>query len=204
MRIIAGTHRGRRLHTPPDEKTTRPITDRVKESLFNRLLARGALDGENCVDVFAGTGSLGLEAMSRGMEHCTFVERNRSVGQLIEQNLEMLHYQAGQDAHVLNTDAIAGGWIHLLPRRPVSLAFLDPPYPLVQDEKGLTAVMTLIERLAQAEGVCTEDCVVHLRTPKDIEPPEVDGWDGPESHVYGTQRLNFYFFAEHALLGATL
>jgi len=192
MRIITGKYKGRQLETPEDESITRPITDRVKESLFNKLFSMGALDGGNVIDAFAGTGTLGLEALSRGMAHCTFIERHRKIGELLSGNIESLGLTLGSDAHVLHSDALTAGWMNLLPKRPVSLIFLDPPYPLAQDPTTLAALMRLIETLMATDGVCTPDCILHLRTPKAIEPPPAKGWGGPVREVYGTQALNFY------------
>jgi len=101
MRIIAGKYKGRLLGTPEDESITRPITDRVKESLFNKLFSMGALDGGNVIDAFAGTGTIGLEAVSRGMAHCTFIERHRQIGQLLTDNITSLGLTPGRDAHVI-------------------------------------------------------------------------------------------------------
>ena len=77
MRIIGGIHRSRHLHPPRDIHTTRPITDRVKVALFDRLWDAGLLEGGSVLDIFSGTGSLGLEALSRGMDHCIFIERDK-------------------------------------------------------------------------------------------------------------------------------
>ncbi|MHC4996742.1 MAG: RsmD family RNA methyltransferase, partial [Planctomycetota bacterium] len=77
MRIIAGDHRGRRLLGPEGKNTTRPITDRVKVSLFDRLAAAGRIEGAVVLDLFSGTGSMGLECLSRGARHVTFVDRDR-------------------------------------------------------------------------------------------------------------------------------
>ena len=90
MRIIAGTHRGRTLLAPADAETTRPITDRVKENLFNRLHSLGVLGYGRVLDVFCGTGSMGLEALSRGADHCTFVDRDRDAIDRLQQNLDTL------------------------------------------------------------------------------------------------------------------
>ena len=98
MRIIGGTHRSRRLHPPPDAETTRPITDRVKVSLFDRLWDAGLLDEGNALDIFSGTGSLGLEALSRGLSHCTFIERDKHALRLLKKNIDELG-QIGR-AHV--------------------------------------------------------------------------------------------------------
>ncbi|MEO0586315.1 MAG: RsmD family RNA methyltransferase, partial [Planctomycetota bacterium] len=93
MRIIAGEHRGRRLVGPTDDRTTRPITDRVKEALFARLTAMGLFgdfEAGAVADVFCGTGSLGLEALSRGARRCVFVDRDRSALDGLRENLEVL------------------------------------------------------------------------------------------------------------------
>jgi len=101
MRIIAGTHRRRPILGPPDEKVTRPITARVKEALFSRLVQARALpfvedDPEDqpgpiyALDIFSGTGSLGLEALSRGADHCTFVDRDRKARQLLAERGEAI------------------------------------------------------------------------------------------------------------------
>src|ERR1051326_7140833 len=88
MRIIAGEFRSRRLHTPPDDSITRPIPDRVKESLFG--LMRGHCEGANVFDGFAGTGAIGLEAISRGAARCVFVEKDRDAAAMLRQNIDSL------------------------------------------------------------------------------------------------------------------
>ncbi|MBC8378148.1 MAG: RsmD family RNA methyltransferase, partial [Planctomycetes bacterium] len=87
MRIIAGSKRGMKL-LPPKGKDTRPITDRVKESLFSILWSKGKL--EDCVvaDLFCGTGSMGLEALSRGAKFCTFIDGSRGVIEILNRNIE--------------------------------------------------------------------------------------------------------------------
>ena len=87
MRIIAGTHRGRRI-LPPATDSTRPITDRVKQSLFDLLAPR--IEGAQVLDLFAGTGSMGLESLSRGAAHATFFESDRSAVKLLRQNIDAL------------------------------------------------------------------------------------------------------------------
>lgn len=186
MRIIAGTFRSRRLLAPPDDRTTRPITDRVKQSLFDRLVAMEAMGG-HVLDVFAGTGSLGLEALSRGADHVTFVERDRNARGLLERNIEALG-AAGQ-ASVLRHDALSAGWVHLLPRTPLRLVFLDPPFPTTRDPRGMSQVLDLARNLAP---VAEPEGVLVLRTEAQVTPAAVEGWQGPTSHVYGSMALHFY------------
>ncbi len=90
MRIIAGQWRGRPLAAPAGE-TTRPTSDRAREGLFSMLASRlGSFEGLRVADLFAGTGALGLEALSRGAAHCTFVERERAAVAAIERNIAKL------------------------------------------------------------------------------------------------------------------
>lgn len=187
MRVIGGTHRSRPILSPHDDQTTRPITDRVKTSLFDRLTAMGALGGGNVADVFAGTGSLGIEAISRGADHCLFVERDRAARALLEENLRNLGMM--DRATVLGVNALTGAWLSLLPRKPLALIFLDPPYPLTREEREMGQIIALLERLA---GVSEPGAIVSLRTPERVIPPAAAQWIGPESHVYGTMALHFF------------
>lgn len=126
MRIVGGRHRGLRLAElgRGDARAhLRPTADRVRESLFNVLAGHGLPGaGTRVLDLFAGTGALGLEALSRGAAHATFVERGRAGLGLIRENLERAG--RGQDARVLACDATR------LPGAdaPCGLVFLDPPY----------------------------------------------------------------------------
>ena len=118
MRIIGGSARGRRLKTPRS-RDVRPTSDRVRQSLFDLLGQR--LDDHVVLDLFAGTGALGLEALSRGAAHCTFVERRRDVARLVRENVRLLGFEAR--ARVLVADALgplSGG--------PWDLVLADPPY----------------------------------------------------------------------------
>lgn len=126
MRIIAGQFRGRTLASVGKGDTAahlRPTTDRVRESLFNVLVHQHDFDGARVLDLFAGTGALGLEALSRGAEHVTFVDDGRVAGQLIRQNIEMIG--CGDRTELMRRDVRRLG-----PRSgdPCDLVFLDPPY----------------------------------------------------------------------------
>ena len=123
MRIVAGAFKGRRLSSPKDNRI-RPTSDRLRESLFNRLAHRGDFDiaGARVADLFAGTGALGLEALSRGAAEAVFVEQSRAASRLIRDNIAALGL--GGRAQVLAVDA------RKLPAAATSfdLIFLDPPY----------------------------------------------------------------------------
>ena len=120
MRVIAGQAKGKSLFGPVRECATRPITDRAKESLFNIL--NGLIKDARFLDLFAGTGSVGIEALSRGAEHATFVENSKLALKVIKRNLT--HTQLGSCAKIIFADVIkflAG------PAVPFDIIFLAPP-----------------------------------------------------------------------------
>ena len=137
MRIIAGTWRGRRL-TPlgkgDDQAHLRPTPDRVRESLFSMLSARNVLEDARVLDLFAGTGALGLEALSRGASYALHVENGRIGKKLIAQNHKLL--DANAELHVC--DAAALRKCHL---QPFDLVFLDPPYGKGLGMRALSAAL---------------------------------------------------------------
>ena len=119
MRIIAGRWRGRPI-VAPQGQDTRPTADRVREALFSMLASRlGSFEGLQVADLFAGSGALGLEALSRGAAHCVFVENDRRAVEAIRSNLAAL----GASGEVLARSAE-----HAALPAPADLAFLDPPY----------------------------------------------------------------------------
>ena len=120
MRIIAGEWRGRPL-AAPEGRATRPTSDRAREGLFSMLASRiGSFEGLHVADLFAGTGALGLEALSRGAAHCTFVEKDRAALDTLKRNIAKLG--AGD-----RTEVRAQAVEHIsLP--PTDLIFMDPPY----------------------------------------------------------------------------
>ena len=185
MRIIAGTHRGRTLLGPEDDQTTRPITDRVKENLFNRLHSLGVLGYGRVADLFCGTGSMGLEALSRGAEHCLFVEMDRDAVQRLEENLDAL--QVEQDAaEVMLGSALLPAWTHRVAEASLTLALIDPPYAMTADLAAFQTLLTTILPKLEAGGVAM------LRTPAEVQAAEVAGYDGPARIVYGNMALHFY------------
>ena len=124
MRVVAGTARGRTLVAPPGART-RPTTDRVREAVFNALWSRGAVEDAQVVDLFAGSGALGIEALSRGAAHVTFVDRDRSARYAVRRNLEVCGFV---DRATL-VEVPVEPWLATL-RADVGfdLAFCDPPY----------------------------------------------------------------------------
>jgi 16S rRNA (guanine966-N2)-methyltransferase len=121
MRIIGGTHRGRRIVAPKGDQT-RPTGDRVREALFNLV---GPVDGASVLDLYAGSGALGLEALSRGARRCVFAETDGAACRAIEQNLASLGLT---DALVLRRDAVSVLRGERTAGRRHDLVLLDPPY----------------------------------------------------------------------------
>ena len=145
MRVIAGNLGGRKLAAPPG-KTTRPITDRVKETLFNIVGARfgtpGLLPGLHVLDLFAGSGALGIEAISRGACSCLFVEHDRGCLRVLRENVTSLGLES-----VARISAVSAWTLRIPPARDAGygLAFADPPY---RDARDLLRVADLLERVA--------------------------------------------------------
>src|SRR5262245_30436658 len=135
MRIIAGEFRSRKLLTPRDDAVTRPIPDRVKESLFGLL--RGHCEGARVFDGFAGTGALGLEAISRGAGRGVFAEKDRGAGDRLGGNLGAR--EGGAGCGLIVGAARGGGALPRAPR-PLPFVFRDPPYPLVREPVGWARV----------------------------------------------------------------
>jgi 16S rRNA (guanine966-N2)-methyltransferase len=166
MRIVAGELRGRRL-AAPDARTTRPTTDRVREAVFNALASLDAVVDARVADLYAGSGALGLEALSRGARHCTFVERDRAAARVIDANIAALG--VGARSRVLIGDGVA-----LAPRIDADLVFADPPYGFDDWPRLLQGV--------RADLVVAEAAVV-------VEAP--DGWAQGRVKRYGRTWVTF-------------
>ena len=164
MRIIGGDFGGRRLASVGKGDAgahLRPTSDRVRESLFN-MLAGGfgdPCDGAQVLDLFAGTGALGLEALSRGAEHVTFVENGRTSLKLLRQNIGIC--RAEGETRVIQRDARKLGDC---PGAPANLVFLDPPYGKQMGEAALNAAL--------AGGWIADEALIVWEESAEITPPE--------------------------------
>ncbi|MFN8730115.1 MAG: 16S rRNA (guanine(966)-N(2))-methyltransferase RsmD [Planctomyces sp.] len=156
MRIIAGEFRRRQLVCAPG-LVTRPMPDRVKESIFSMLGLR--IEDANVVDLFAGSGAMGLEALSRGARSCLFVERDRIAAQYLKQNIDTLKCEARST--IAQGDALGLSIVARCPR-PTDLIFMDPPYPLATDPAGWDRIRAQVSALGQT---LADDGFVILRTP---------------------------------------
>lgn len=145
VRIIAGSHRGRRLRVPKGT-AVRPTSDRVREAVFSVL---GDVGGLRVLDLFAGSGALGLEALSRGAAHCTFVEKDGIVANALCANVAALEFAA--TAEVIVVDHLTAVRLLASRGRRFDLLFLDPPYTMLQ-EVG-EAVAPALPHLLESEGL---------------------------------------------------
>jgi 16S rRNA (guanine966-N2)-methyltransferase len=156
VRVIAGANRGRRLVVPAGDRV-RPTKDIVREALFSALDARGAIHDANVLDLYAGTGALAIEALSRGAARATLVERDRDALGAIKANLRMLGYD--DRARVVALDAAR--FVDAPPPAdaPFDVAFVDPPYTAADDD-----VSALLGRLLGA-GWLADDAIVSVERP---------------------------------------
>lgn len=133
MRVVAGELRGRRIVTPPGA-TTRPTTDKVREAIFNSLASMGMVEGAIVVDLYAGSGAMGIEALSRGAARCTFVERDRDALLALRENIAGLGI--ADRSCVVTSDVLA--WVP--GARDIDLAIVDPPYEFTAWDRLLTTL----------------------------------------------------------------
>lgn len=158
MRIIGGQYKRTILTGPPDAKTTRPLPDRVRESMFNMLQGH-LVEGPTVMDVFAGTGSFGLEAISRGATRAVFVERDRKIREILRANIAKLDATAASE--IIEGDALGQLAFARCPS-PVTIVMMDPPYPLARDPQSWQRVLAQAGKLVQK---LTDDGYLLLRTP---------------------------------------
>lgn len=190
LKIIAGDYRSRRLHAPPDDASSRPYTNRAREGVFNLL--RGWFEGARVLDLFAGVGTIGLEALSRGAEAAVMVELDRSMHRLMEQNIEDLG--CGDRATAVCADAM-GTTALLRAPRPVDVVFVDPPYRMMHEEGARQRIFATMER---CRAVMADKSFLVLRSPLDPDTAAlaVDGFAGPEGHRYGLGMWVLLYAAE--------
>lgn len=181
LRIIGGEWRGRKLRFP-DAPNLRPTPDRVRETIFNWLMP--VIHGARCLDLFAGSGALGLEALSRGAAFTTFVDSHKKVTQALQAHLDLL--DANDRAEVIHNDSIK-----FLKKSPnieaqaYDLLFLDPPYHLDLMEKAIP--------LLEEYGWLTGNAMLYLEIEKRQSLPELpDNWEKLKEKTAG--EVNYFLF----------
>ena len=174
MRVIAGQWRGRKLQAPPGD-ATRPTADRVRETLFSMLASRlGSFEGLAVADLFAGSGALGLEALSRGAAGCIFVEQDPAAIRALRQNVANLHAQPQCDVRTGSVLALGPA------KQPLDLVLLDPPY-------GSGAGAVALDKLARL-GWFGEGSWISLETGAN-EEPMVRGLEAVAERRVGKARI---------------
>ena len=180
LRIISGEHRGRLLKTVPG-RNTRPTSDKVKESLFNILQPR--LYDSTVLDLFSGTGNLGLESLSRGCKKAVFVEKNPAALAVLRENCRSLNYM--DCAEIIPYDVIKA--LHILSenKREFDIVFMDPPY-----EHDLE--VPAIEALDKGNLVKDDGIIVVEHLLNDEMPGCIGCFSRYQIRKYGNTALSFY------------
>ena len=182
MRIVGGVHKGRTIKAP-DGRDTRPTSDRARESIFN-VLAHAewspGIEGRRVIDLFAGSGALGFEALSRGAAFCLFVETDEGARGAIRDNVEAL--QAFGNTRVHRRSATDLGLKPAGMAGPFDLVFLDPPY-----RKGLGTIA--LEKLI--EGQWLSDNAIAVFECAEDESPETPGYEVLDDRTWGAARVLF-------------
>ncbi|MBI4613574.1 MAG: 16S rRNA (guanine(966)-N(2))-methyltransferase RsmD [Planctomycetes bacterium] len=184
MKIQGGRRRGFKLQTPPDQ-SVRPMLARAREAVMDLLAT--TLPGAAVLDLFAGTGSLGLEALSRGATHAVFVERDPLALRLLAENVERLRF--GAQARILASDASA-------PRFPADVSwafgivFVDPPYADMRTSEGRRRIAVTLADLARTGRLAPGARVVlHLPGPSPIEEAVPEGFGLLDQRIYGSTQI---------------
>ncbi|MBI5595264.1 MAG: 16S rRNA (guanine(966)-N(2))-methyltransferase RsmD [Elusimicrobia bacterium] len=188
MRIIAGTARGRKIFTTPTDIMVRPISARIRQQLFD--IVRPRITAAYFLDLFAGTGAVGLEALSRGAQKVAFVEKDMRCIKVIEKNLA--HLDFAKQASVLRGDATnALTWVlHKTGVESFDLIFLGPPYRLADNTPLFLARSTLLH-IAQGGLLSTDGWIMAQHHQKE-EPGAVPGLEMFRREKHGDSRVSFY------------
>lgn len=173
VRIVAGVAGGRRLAVPP--RGTRPTSDRVREAVFSAVQARRDLEGARVLDLYAGSGALGLEALSRGAAHVRFVESDRRAAAILRRNVEALGLP-GAEVSAAAVSAVLQGE----PGPPYDVVLADPPYSL--DDAALSGVL---RALAHGHWLVSGGLLVVERAVRTAPPAWPDGVAALTRRQYG-------------------
>ncbi len=184
MRIISGKYKGRKILSPHGE--VRPTTDMVRGSIFSMLSSRGAVEGADCLDIFCGTGGMGIEALSRGANSCVFVDADTSN---VKENLDRI----GLDCRLVRADFRRG--LRLLRGETFDLIFCDPPYRSGFGEEALKLVfkygllkengIVIVEHSTENNLIFEpENCIMERKT-FGVTALEIITRGGNESNIRG-------------------
>lgn len=183
-RIIAGSAGGRTIRTPKG-RDTRPTTDRVREALFSRVEALLDLDGVRVLDLYAGSGALGLEALSRGADHLLAVEKHRPTARLVEVNARELGLADRVEVRAASVETVLAPETDPETDRAYHLVLADPPYPM--GEEALTEVLAALV----TGGWLDPDALLLVeRSSRSPRPTWPDGLRHLDTRVYGETALH--------------
>ncbi len=187
MRIIAGSKRGMRLLSPPG-RDTRPITDRVKESLFNILYNHGLPEGAAVADLFCGTGSMGLEALSRGAAWVTFIDKNRKVIEILKKNIARAGFE--RQCRPIAANILSVGAAPAAEHGLYDLVFVDPPYAMSRCAGEGSAIAGLMQLI---DTQVNPDALIVLRTHQDaLICDEYGLLTAVDTRQWGAMKVIFY------------
>jgi len=191
LRIVAGQYRRRKILSPPGT-ATRPIPDLLKEVLFQRLEDLDLVADRRVADLFAGTGTIGLEALSRGARSVVFVEADPRVHDVLKKNVERIGVL--DDCLCWKTDMLRCSFRpknvdHLL---PFDLAFCDPPFAMIPRLVDRSPLFRSLQRLARA-GTTSDDAVLLLRTPAGATFDMPDDWVSQD--LWTVQDMDVHLFS---------
>lgn len=189
MKIVGGRLRGRRFSGPPSDQT-RPTAERVREAVASALMARGALSEARVLDLYAGTGALSFEALSRGASHATLVEKDPRVAKVLKRSAQELGLEAS--VSVVREDLSRERAFAALERSgqaPFDLVFADPPYKIVDQ------AVAALERVGQA-GLLAEGAMVVLEHASKAAPSLPEPLEQETDYRYGDSAITLATWAQ--------
>ena len=190
LRIISGEFGGR-LISSTDNILTHPMGDRVRSALFAKIFSRKNLDGARVLDLFAGTGAIGLEALSRGAGNATFVEKNSSAAKIIRENIKLLGLENRAKVLQNSLEKFAENLANLSDEEKFDFVFLDPPYGISENLAEIAKLEANIEKVVKY--ACAKNALMVLSYRSGEALPNLRGVvvvDNPKS--YGEASLIFY------------
>ena len=188
MRIIAGTHRGRKIFSVPKDKFVKPISARIRQSFFD--IVRPYITGAVLLDLYAGVGTVGLEALSRGASKVVFVEKEGICVKTIEKNVESLGFT--EKAKVLKADVLSGlKWLeHFSDYKGYDIVFMGPPYRTEENLPLSYSAETL--RLLVEGGIAAPKALIVVQHHKKEDVPTPEGLEHVRREKYGDTDVDFY------------
>jgi 16S rRNA (guanine966-N2)-methyltransferase len=181
-RVIAGKYKRKLLSTPPGTEVTRPTTARVKENIFN--IIQHEISNKIVLDLFSGSGALGIEALSRGAKKVFFVEENKDAITCIKKNLNNLNCELENFVVFQNKVTNFLENKNKQHSEKIDIIFADPPY----HTKWYFSALNEIE----ASGLCNMNCMVVLEMPQDLEISEQKNWTCQDSRKYGKTKIEIW------------